>query len=162
MTLLRLRVTIPPTALPYHNKNTQGGTMNVYKCMNCQTTQALTCTCGSAQLWLIGDEHLTHLGLEVYIATHTTEDKTCLIIKKPSGQVSVPLQDQDLFTSFTPPQEDKQQKQGEHCPACGRWIGPGIHGQTTICICQAPLFYRRTGPEPRWISLQQPDEEEEP
>jgi len=76
--------------------------MNTFKCIDCQTTQAPTCSCGSGHLWLLGDEHLLHLGIDAYISLHTVDGHLHLLIKKPSGQESIPLQDQDLITSFTP------------------------------------------------------------
>lgn len=73
--------------------------MNTFKCIDCHTTQAHECKCGSGRLWLIGDLHLRSMGIDGYIGLEGIQGKAYLLIKKPSGQVQIPLQDQDLITT---------------------------------------------------------------
>lgn len=81
--------------------------MNTYFCYDCAkdgiTSQVpeLTCpTCGSHRVHPSGDLHLHNLfDLDVYICPVVNPDGArYLLVKKPSGQVLVPLQEQDMFT----------------------------------------------------------------
>lgn len=76
--------------------------MNTFICKDCHKIQALTCECGSGRLEILGDEHLEQLGVDAYLAVHRLSNKTYLLIKKPSGQVRIPLQAQDLIANRTP------------------------------------------------------------
>jgi hypothetical protein len=68
--------------------------MNVYKCSRCGHTYSDDChACGYGQPQALGDIHLGSLGVVAYVEVIGNQ----LIIKKPSGQVNVQLQPQDLI-----------------------------------------------------------------
>jgi hypothetical protein len=71
--------------------------MNTFKCIGCQKTQAHTCTCGSGHLWIVGDEHLVHHGIDAYLSLEYKNGDAYLLIKKPSGQATIPIEIQDLI-----------------------------------------------------------------
>lgn len=71
--------------------------MNIFKCMDCQAAQAQACTCGSGNLWIVGEEHLVHHGVDAYISLEYADGDAYLLIKKPSGQATVPIKLQDLI-----------------------------------------------------------------
>lgn len=74
--------------------------MNTYQCIDCGKISSPTCECGSARLQIIGDLHIIAKHVDAYINICKIDGRYHLLIKKPSGQVSIPLQNQDLLTSF--------------------------------------------------------------
>lgn len=70
---------------------------NTYKCTICLRIHGDACPeCGAGQRRVLGDLWLTALGLDAYAGVEARPDGAYLIIKKPSGQVRIPLQPEDM------------------------------------------------------------------
>jgi hypothetical protein len=78
--------------------------MNIYFCTDCGSpADPPECPkCGSHLVHMAGDLHLTMLGLDVYVNVFKDAlGAYYLIIKKPSGQKEIRLQDIDLIVDQT-------------------------------------------------------------
>jgi len=75
--------------------------MNTFHCLECKKVVSQSCPdCGSGRLQVAGDLHLNTLFVDAYISVERYQGKFALIIKKPSGQEKVNLNESDLLPGF--------------------------------------------------------------
>lgn len=73
---------------------------NTYICLDCGTIHTDACTCGSGRQQAVGDTHLRGMFVDAYVSVEMFAGQPRLVIKKPSGQVRIPLQLEDLLPGF--------------------------------------------------------------
>ena len=71
-----------------------------FRCKRCGEYGSVQCECGSANVEVMGDIYLGIAGVDGYISVKTDRPMPCIIVKKPSGQVTIDLDAQDLILGW--------------------------------------------------------------